>query len=676
MGWKNAIGLAGPVLAAALAAMPQHRANADTPNPPPAGRPEPAPQGFSQAAQERITQLIRETCKPPAATRPAAGEPARWSEPVEGLQARVVYIGMASFEGCAVLVGLKNVSKTPLTVPMDGLGRPAAAGLFELQARSGAGPWKPVPPIKGFDTWENADSDHGGPNPGPAMTLPAGQDALVYLIGLEDPLSKTVTAVRVVLRRPAAGAPKDGWPGVLETPPIPAHWTHDEIGNLAGKAPFPAVFPAFDRRGSVAPNGPGWESQVSKLETSNSDLLWALRLFESAGIRQEFERRLAAEKDPPMKLLLACVAAGEGSQPAAMYLLEAMKKTDYAAVANLHDALKRLFYYYDREQPEWLVAMTVAAISDTRPVTGLEEAHFSADTRMTISEKARHLVHCLGYAKCRQTVPFLLEMVRKSPDGDPIMALGSMGDPRAVPVLIEVLKAGGKEARFEEGQVQPKSVEWSAAALGELKAAQAVPTLLEHLWCPEAVEALEAIGDRRALPALRELVRAEGQITRDGKPVFPGPELVARRLACARLALACLEEGDPLPRLCALLRDRPAGLHRCDVLHRLRHHPDPRAIPFLIEAIKADPDPYVVYEAICSLSDFKCKAAVQGLVDCFDVDFAKKERFGKDSSDPAEKFQQRIAESLRTITGRDLSPDKGPWVHWWQTEGRSATDLK
>jgi hypothetical protein len=304
-------------------------------------------------AEERIRKLIQETCKPPAA-KPPAGEAVAWSEAVGGLQARIVYIGQGGYTGYVVLVALKNVSDKALVVPAGHPSQPATAGLFELQARSGTGVWQPV---KEFGASEHRDAENGAQGIGPVVTLTPGQEAIVYLGGHEGPMTEKASEVKIVLRQAAATAPKEGWRGVLETPAAAARWDDRMLDKLAGRLPFPAVFPAFNPHGFMGGNMSGHESEVQQLEISNRELLGAMRLFEPAGMRQEFERRLPTETSRPMKLLLASVAAGEGSQSAALYLLEAMKETDYPAVLNVHRPLRRL------------VTVAIAAVVDERPTT-------------------------------------------------------------------------------------------------------------------------------------------------------------------------------------------------------------------------------------------------------------------------------------------------------------------
>ncbi len=135
--------------------------------------------------------------------------------------------------------------------------------------------------------------------------------------------------------------------------------------------------------------------------------------------------------------------------------------------------------------------------------------------------------------------------------------------------------------------------------------------------------------------------------------------------SAARLALAVLEEGDPIPRLCALLQDLSLGeFNRRDVLSRLYARPDPRAIPVLVKTIHDDPSGAVVNPAIEVLAGFRWPEAVDGLITCFDANFEGKQDW-KRAFTPA-MFRENVAASLRKLTGQDLPADRKRWEAWWQ----------
>ena len=630
--------------------------------------------------EERLRQLIRETCLPPPAN-PAPGPEPAWSAVAGGLQARIIYIGQGGYTGYVVMVELRNVSPATVVVPTAHPEAPVKPGLFELRVRSGSAEWQT---IQGFGSYRMPELDLGlepedQPKPAepvsyPTVALAPGHAAVVYLSGTEDPLIAKASEVKIVLEQNEATAPKNGWRGRVETPPAAARWDDKTLDHLKGSLPLPAFYPDFSKCEFLGGNMSGGESGVTRLGISNRELLLALELFDREAVRREFERRMTADGNETMKLLLASVAAGSGSKTAALFLLDALKKTDFRTVSNVHTVLDRLLSQSGNPQPAWLIAMVEAALSDQRYATGVEEAGWGNDTRYTLSDLAEKLLLTLGDVKCRQTLPLLVEKVKRTESRYAIFALGAMGDPLAIPVLLEVITKTGKSAKYDSGVgLSPENFSRAVEALANLKATEAVPTLLEYIEFPEVIEALERIGDRRALPALRGLVAAEGKVLQAGKNL--DPEVAHRRLVRARIALAAMDEGDAVPRLCALLSDKSFGeFDRREVVWRLGRRADSRAIPLLLQAIKTDPSGAVVNQAITVLSAFKFKAAVEGLLECFDADFKGKADW-KRAYEP-EMYHDNIAETLRTITGRNIGTDKQQWLEWWQREGRLDTGLK
>ena len=79
--------------------------------------------------------------------------------------------------------------------------------------------------------------------------------------------------------------------------------------------------------------------------------------------------------------------------------------------------------------------------------------------------------------------------------------------------------------------------------------------------------------------------------------------------------------------------------------------------------------------AIDTLSQFKRKAAVEGLIDCFDVPF-KETHWGKRERVTPATYRNQIARSLQTITGQAYGADKQQWLRWWQEHGQQDANLK
>jgi HEAT repeat protein len=107
----------------------------------------------------------------------------------------------------------------------------------------------------------------------------------------------------------------------------------------------------------------------------------------------------------------------------------------------------------------------------------------------------------------KAAVPWLVEVLKQAPRarGDAAVALGEIGDPAAVKPLLEALDPASKDRDVLEANRK------IAEALGELRAREAVPRLVELTGSPDgyvqvaAVDALGEIGDAAAVKRLAEL---------------------------------------------------------------------------------------------------------------------------------------------------------------------------
>ncbi|KPL03342.1 MAG: hypothetical protein AMK75_01630, partial [Planctomycetes bacterium SM23_65] len=642
-----------------------------------------APLG-GKGVEERLRRSIEETCKLPAPKGPGDKQKIRrlttWSEPVNGLASRVEWLDRGGYTGLTVFVRLKNVSKQPLTVPTGNPADAASPRLFELHTGTGTAwkrtPWFPEEHVEGqadlVPLTGREAAETGNRRDRPAVTLQPEQETLAYLCGDESEEMDKSERIRVVLRRtePPAGTE---WRGVLETPAAPS-WMDVEVLKAAeGRIPFPDFFPEFSRKGFMGGNMSGMESHLVQLEISNEALLYVRLLYEPIGRGKEFELRMTREKDPAMKMIFASLAACDGRKDAALYILDAMKSTDYEASGYVYSALARLIERYGSNPPDWVLGLTEAALTDERCTTGDKTA---GGVIHRMFEHASGLAVYLGSVKCKRAVPFLIQRAKKTGgERSYIEALQYMGDRSAVPMLLEFLQErlrNSEDRRNSDAAGRSWDFYSPMEALVSLKAVEAVPLLLPYVKYTEVVEALEKLGDRRAIPALQEVVRTGGVVAgaKEDKP-----DDVRRRLVAAKLAVATLQEGDVTGRLLALFHEKDFGeFDRRAVVWRLGDRADPKAISALVEAIKTDPSGVVVNQAITVLSAFKYKSAVEGLMDCFDADFAGKQDW-KRAYRP-EMFRQNIADSLHELTGKRLGADKKAWLDWWQAEGKNSPDLK
>jgi len=660
------------LLAAGLLLLPKHAPSADEPAGPPA-------EAFGGKQNElRLVLLIKKTLPPKSA--PLEFDAAKidailpWSKPVAGLRARIETIYDKQ-----ILVRLENVSAGPLVVPNGHPPQVAGSYAFELYLDRNRH-WQRIPlaPLK--DTAES-----GFPNAD--IQLNPGESSLVWLNCEEDRLTHAMDRVanmKIIFRQ--SSVPNMAtWSGELETPPHRANpgWNarqeQSPYPELSGQLPFPEHFPAFShlrKQWGIFLNLDDVEAfvdqkEMSDLRYANVALLNALELYDPTAVRTEFERRMLAEEDDPvMKLLLAVTAARVGGQQAALFLLESMKETDYRRVVKTQQALHDVLgYYQSGDPPDWIIELAKAAMTDERMATG-KYYQTMEKTPFAISRLSGGPGMLAG---SRKEIPYLIELVERGDDsGDAVRALASMRDPRVVPVLLNRLKIVIKTARQDGDTVVPHEFHSLAQALADQHVKEATPLLLERLEIEYVPHYLELMGDPRAIPPLRELVAADGKVTRVGESLYP--DRAEERMRRAQLALAMLEDGNRVARLARLLHDPSWGEHdRTQVVHRLETCGDPRAIEHLVNAVKTDPSGWVVIFGISALPAFKSKAAVDALIDCFDADFQGKE-YGKGEGSPYE-FLDRIARSLHDLTDESFGPDKQKWTDWWR-ENRDTSELK
>jgi HEAT repeat protein len=636
--------------------------------------------------KEWLKQVIKETIAPELIDhkplpRELQGLRA-WSQPANGLAARIDNV----WDGTGALVRLKNVSDRPLRVPTGNPAGEQAARLIVLHVRQGSHPWRKLPVSRQYGQYfANPKSSPGGkrkPTDPPWVTLRPGEEAVAFVATFDAERTGDPKFIKAVLRLSDDGAAAS-WSGVLETPSRPLELSREQSRALRQSLPFPNHFPPLSYEYLRLPNGPAHEPEARLLHNSNQPLIDMLANYEPAGVQKEFERRMRVENVMPMKLLLASVAATAGSEEAAIFFLDTMQETDYLTVTNLQYALMITYWNYvggppdwqRRDTPAWLVELSLAILDDHRSVTGLEKTNYKRGTSFTVASQARGLRSAISHAKSRKNIPLLIKRLKMGKvDGPTLTALAASGDKRAIPPLIEWLKTAATAIQYDSAQGVHGDFVEAANALATLRSREAAPVLLKYVEYPEIIACLAKIGDAQSLPTLREVVNHKGKIVRDGQPV--NPELEDRRMFAARMALARFEGADEVPRLVEMLADSTLTRdQRYAVVMRLAGQPDPRAIPHLVRVIQTDPDYYIIDLAIEGLAERKDKAAVKGLIDCFDVPFASFD-LGKGGVETPETIRNRIARSLRRLTDQTIGPEKDQWQKWWQEAGRNSAALK
>jgi len=260
----------------------------------------------------------------------------------------------------------------------------------------------------------------------------------------------------------------------------------------------------------------------------------------------------------------------------------------------------------------------------------------------------------LGYMKEKNAVPALISVLERRPQtGGAAFALGEIGDERAIPILLKILK---EQTGYEDREV---------TALGKLKSKEAVPILISRLGHPKRrfggtgvletekiLEALLLIGDERAITPIEEYL--------DG--AFP-----KESQAVAKRVLAQLSSSDPVKALLDLLEKETYEPERSDIISALTKYSDDRVVGALERIARTSDSAYMRREAIFGLRDLGDRKSLLVLASLLDVTFSKdlKAEWGwKGTPDFQEYFPDTIARCLKYCTKQDFGRDRAKWEHW------------
>jgi len=440
-----------------------------------------------------------------------------------------------------------------------------------------------------------------------------------------------------------------------------------------------ADFPQLSREREEPTNGTGSESDFSLLWVSNSRLLEQLHDYTPESVIAEFGHRMEMETDIHMKMLLGAVMAEYGDMGVRKFIQGLSQNTDYQITMSRISAIGFLLRLH--HPPDWVFDAAHDTLNDTRKVTWPEKANWSSGNDLEvwyiadeISDFFGKLTWALGDAKNPKSVPVLIEMAKRTHGSrGPVTALGLIGDPRGIPICMQFLKQQDASIKKHDSYSQ----DWAPSnelleALANLRAKEAVPILLNYLFSPKVIAALGPIGDERAIIPLKKIVANHGKVKVDP---YHWENIDQQREFAAKMALTKLEKDDPYPTWFAMMEDQSLDWdQRREAVWELGDHPDPRAIPHLIQAIKSDPKGEMVNQCTTVLTVYKYKAAVSGLIECFDADFKGKSDWKRAGS--PEMFCENIGETLKTLTGQDFGRDKTRWLAWWQAEGSHLDSLK
>jgi HEAT repeat protein len=260
----------------------------------------------------------------------------------------------------------------------------------------------------------------------------------------------------------------------------------------------------------------------------------------------------------------------------------------------------------------------------------------------------------LGALKAKSAVPGLIERLKRQPTSignqgsDAAVALGEIGDPAAIPALLQTVEANGELQRFQ------------AIALLQLKSPELLPVLIRHLDDCEAVAMLARMQDRRAIEPMKEYLRSHPQ-----GPTSPFD------LEFALTRLQAKDQADLAARLLVLLEKQTNGYSEGEIVEALGNTHDPRAVGPILRRAQTTNHDYLLSCTIHALGTIGNDDAVAGLGRLLERDYSKVET-GKPS---AFTFPEIVARELEHATGQNLGERPQAWQTWLKSHG-SAEQAK
>lgn len=585
-----------------------------------------------------------------------------WSVPGNGLVARVEhFVPTSSRRNSGIYIRLQNIDDEPVNAPIGRINllwmRCFELYLWDRQR------WRP-------EFWEAYQQEWGADAPAMIELLPGESCIAILPQRIPDGVT-SASHFKIVIRFPVYRDANDRllWSGHLETKAFPASIDKQIRRLRKASATLPTYLPwlpgdtDFLSTLSIADPYPvclyvrqvAYRLQAQLLDIYN-DGATAIALDK---IRQRSD---PDGWDVHEKLLLALLAARRESNDARQYILQQLSATDYetmrSAIAMVDGVLSKEY------QPDWAIEAALELIEDERVITRQEDEDESEDPdwpvepeTYTVKEIAadEYLARALGRIKCKRAVPTLLRFVDDPDHGDnAVYALGEIGDPRAITPLLALLKQDAEAYESHYGNGASRRFNRSISALAQFGAQEAVPFLNTQLDMQAVRESIARFGDHRSIEPLRGWIKTQPADSR------PRQE--------AELALVVLENVGVVPRLRAMLiADSSDEYFRLDVIRELELTGDPRAVPVLLEAIQTQPHGSVVSWATWAIKELPIRQAVEGLIDCLEVDYSNRS-FWK----PAytnQMFRRHIAEALQDITGQPFGIDPPRWRAWFDAHG-------
>lgn len=256
----------------------------------------------------------------------------------------------------------------------------------------------------------------------------------------------------------------------------------------------------------------------------------------------------------------------------------------------------------------------------------------------------------LGRLKVKLAVPSLIKALKRNPEqnGHAAWALGEIGDPAAIPVLLDTVEIEGNLQDFQAG------------ALHQLKSEKLLHILLRHLDDQVAVDLLADMKDSRAIAPMQQYLREHPE-----GPTSPF------YLEFVLVKLQAKSSVDMATRLLAMLGKYTDENAQAQIVAALGETCDPRAVTPILKLAQTSNDVGTLHSAIHALATIKNNQAIVGLIHLLERDYSKVAGIGKRQEPSAVRFSRMIACELADATGQELGNKPQAWRAWLKE--RSAT---
>jgi len=305
-------------------------------------------------------------------------------------------------------------------------------------------------------------------------------------------------------------------------------------------------------------------------------------------------------------------------------------------------------------EKELLLWLPSAAVSKPFEYESTNKEYPEGDRFDADGERA--VDYAFSRIRSKESVPTAIAILEANPNlQSPAIALGEIGDPRGIPVLLDILKRN--DASYHGQEIR---------SLAMLNCKEALPLLIArmptnangdkengrqnfgwtsaHLW-----SALLELGDESIVTPLSQYIR-RNDISDDNR-------------AHATRVLVQLSAKDPVAELLTMLRNEEDMYLQSQLIRAIGSYGDGRALRDFQELAATSPESYVRHAAIFGLSDLGNRDALLALAALLEADFVHDTNSTKNSRSPQE-LREAIEIQLKQYTGEDFGSDRAGWETW------------